>query len=240
MSDLALLVVEAPWFLPKKNSGQMYCLQFFEGVKKAVNKVKDSPNLNIYSCNFYDESSLSHALNHLVSTSEKRQIIYCGAHGDGDSVAEVELKALANSIKGKGQKVKGLILSSCWGGEDGTIALATGWDIDIGKRGAYKAHYGPNWVIAYKHSVDWMYSALFETALVHGFVESYKTDALNSTKSIIEVFVETLIKFNVDEQSFAWDDQGNRVSIRDTVRVWIRGKGATESTERTAEIFSSL
>ncbi|GAJ78958.1 hypothetical protein JCM18905_4980 [Vibrio sp. JCM 18905] len=57
-----------------------------------MNKNAKKSQLNIYSCDYYDNNSLEYALNHLTDTEENIQILYIGGHGDGKCVADASIK----------------------------------------------------------------------------------------------------------------------------------------------------
>lgn len=103
MNNIALLIAEAPWFSPKENHSQASCTSYFHGVKSIVNGRLNEGKLNIYDCSFYDAKSLEYAVQHLVNTSENRQIMYLGAHGDGNRIAKASLKKVSET-KNKWEK----------------------------------------------------------------------------------------------------------------------------------------
>lgn len=240
MPNIALLVAEAPWFSPKENHTQASCLPFFEGARKLINNQVSDGKLNIYNCTFFDTSSLKQAINHLIQTEEDRQILYLGGHGDGKKIANANLKTAIEHVRQSGDKIKGLIVSSCWGAINNTLSDALGWDVIPTER-SIKEIYGPNWVIGYKHPVNWFESALVETAIINSCSSYYINDPkkLNSSEGIISCLTEALLPFDVNNYQFA-SDLENGYSIKETIRVWIRPQGASYPKEITDLLFDKV
>ncbi|MBC7005491.1 hypothetical protein BIZ37_23310 [Photobacterium sp. BZF1] len=236
--NVALLVAESPWFSPKSNIGQASGLPFFEGVKKLLNTKVDQPQFNIYSCNYYDNKSLESALDHLVNTSESRQVLYLGGHGDGKNVANATLKTASQLIRDRGKKIKGLILSSCWGGLTDKIADSTQYGFDPNSMAATWVN-GPNWVISYRHPVSWFESAMIETSIVKTFCDAYRYYDINSRDAILDRFEYALRPFCIKDP-MAYSDEELCISVEETIRVWIRPQGAEYPKEVTEELFSRL
>ena len=237
--DVALLVAEAPWYSPKDNVGQASGLPFFEGVSRLVNTGLGDSRFNIYNSNYYDNSSLEQALDHLVNTRESRQILYLGGHGDGKKVSGATITKASNLIRDRGEKIKGLILSSCWGGLGNKISEATQYGFDP-KSDVGKMVNGPNWVVAYKHPVAWFESAIIETSLIKTFAEAYMNGGVNSKDTIFDHLVLALRAFSIEDY-IGFDERGRlEISVKDTLRVWIRAQGAEFPTEITDDIFDEL
>ncbi len=224
MKDVALLIAESPWWSPRENPGEASAYPFFEGIQKLLNKGNLKNHFNLYSANFYDNKSFEYAINHLIGTSELRQILYIGGHGDGKLVAEAPINQLTKTIKFNSNKIKGIIVSSCSGGKKDTVGEAT-WRLD---------NTGPNWVVAYRKPVLWFQSVLLEVSIIYNFAIEYMVKNLNSRKDIINVFEESLEPFDYDSQ-LGIDDTNN--SIKDVMRIWIRAQGAEFEREATDEIF---
>ena len=159
MKGVALLIAESPWWSPRVNPGEASALPFFEGIQKLLNKRKLKNLFNIYSANFYDNESLEYAINHLISTSEERQILYIGGHGDGNSVADAGIQKISKTIRSNSDKIKGVIISSCSGGKNQKISQAT-WVIGKG---------GLNWIVAYSDTILWFQSVLLEVSIIYNF-----------------------------------------------------------------------
>ncbi|EPG0367650.1 hypothetical protein I3260_16530 [Photobacterium damselae] len=239
--NVALLVAEAPWFSFKDNHDQASCLPFFEGIKRLVNDGTDKPQLNIYHCNYYDNKSLEHALNHLIETKEDIQILYIGGHGNerGSRIANATINKTSDLIRQRGKKLKGLIVSSCMAASTDNIAKSTEYGFNPNSN-SFQWVNGPNWVIGYKYAVSWFQSALVETAIIKEFTEAYHREGkLNSKADILECLVDALIPFDL-ETPFAEDKDYNSKSISETLRVWVRAQGADRPTEVTKELFELI
>lgn len=237
--NVALLVAEAPWFSFKTNHDQASCIPFFEGVKKIVNDSTDKPQLNIYNCNYYDNSSLEKALEQLVETREDIQILYIGGHGDGKRIADATIKKTTKLISENSKKIKGLIVSSCMAGLTDELAVASEGAFSNNPRSISWVS-GPNWIISYRYSVDWFPSALVETSLVRAFTEHYHQEGkLNSKADILDCFIDGLSPFNLHEY-FASDKDGNRQTLGDSIRIWARPQGASQPADVTEELLVKL
>lgn len=215
-------------------------MPFFEGTRKLINNQVSDGKLNIYNCTFFDTSSLKQAINHLIQTEEDRQILYLGGHGDGKKIANANLKATIEHVRQSGDKIKGLIVSSCWGAINDTLSDALGWDV-IPTEISIKEIYGPNWVIGYKHPVNWFESALVETAIIKSVSSCYINEPkkLNSTEGITSCLIEALLPFDINNYQFAEDDEYN-YSINETIRVWIRPQGSANPKEITEFLFEQI
>ncbi|MGD7036640.1 hypothetical protein [Methylotuvimicrobium buryatense] len=240
MSDVALLVAESPWFMPKDNFGQASGLPFFEGVKKILNSKLDDSHFNIYHSNFYDDTSLEQALDFLVQTRENKQILYLGGHGDGEYIADASIDKASDLIRDRGNNIKGLILSSCWGGKNDKVAAATQFGLNS-KSNRVNWVNGPNWVLAYRYPVLWFESAMIETSIVYTMANAYMNGRLNSRQDILNKFIDALRPFSI-EDIIGQDDETNKwdVSVKDTIRVWIRPQGSDIPSEVTESLFSEL
>lgn len=232
-SNIAILAVESPWWSPKSNIGQASSIPFFEGVIKYNNNDQNSTNL--YHSSFFDATSLSYALDHLVQTKEQYQILWVGAHGDGNHVADAKIKKISEKISANGKKIKGLILSSCWGGENKKIQDAAGFNCD--KNGSEV--YGPNWILSYKHSVTWFQSAIFETAIINSAIAHYRRSPVNSKSSIINMIAEGASSFQLDAE-FGYDREDKPVSLSECLTLWTRPQGASFPSDSTTELIKNI
>ncbi|MCE3220327.1 hypothetical protein G5C64_16000 [Vibrio diabolicus] len=235
--DVALLVAEAPWFSFKNNRDQATGLPFFTGIKQYVNKNAKKSQLNIYSCDYYDNNSLEYALNHLTDTEENIQILYIGGHGDGKCVADASIKKVSEMVKSKGRNIKGLIVSSCLAASKDTLSESTSWGIDDT---SFDIVNGPNWVISYKHSVDWFQSVLLETAIIKEFAEGYISEGkLNSKQDIITCFHNALFPFDLNIP-FANGEDGSPQTLSESIRFWVRPQGSSHPADVTKELLTGL
>ncbi|MEZ8021262.1 hypothetical protein AB4393_24195 [Vibrio splendidus] len=231
--DIALLVAEAPWFSFKDNRDQASGLPFFTGVKQYVNKNAKKSQLNIYSCDYYDNTSLKYALKHLTDTEENIQILYIGGHGDGKRVADASLDKISKMVKERGRNIKGLIVSSCSAASKGTLADSTSWGFDCDK---FDIVNGPNWVISYKYSVYWFESVLLETAIIKEFASGYiEKGKLNSKSEIMKCFENALVSFDLD-MPFAFDSKDNSKTLGESIRFWVRPQGSGSAADVTEEL----
>lgn len=230
--DVALLVAESPWYTPNVNQGAASSLPFFEGVKKLNNDRATDRRFNIYHCNFYDNSSFDRAIEHLAKASEERQILYVGAHGSAESIADAEIEHIADVIADAGGRVKGLIVSSCFVGSNAKLAKAS----ELGfKLNTLKEVRGPNWILAYTHSVDWLSSVMLETSVIHHFSMGYMKRTINSKAQILDVFNDAFALFNPNA-NFGWDANEHEKTLAECIRVWVRPQGAEFAKDVTEEL----
>lgn len=229
--SVALLIAESAWFSPKENKKQANFTPYADAIESLVD-LECKKIFNCYKTVFYDATSLTCALEHLCKTDEKRQILYIGAHGDGERLASVKLKKVGEIIAGNGKKIKGVIISSCWAGENDKLIKTIDWGIGSNSNIVN----GPNWVFTYKYSVDWHLSAVIEQRLLYVMSTAYCStpEELNSKTNIIDKIEEALNIFNPDLPI------AGEFSLKDTIRVWVRGQGAEFSKEVTSELLEQL
>lgn len=230
MSDVALLIAESIWFSPKENKGQVSFKEYGQAIENLMRFGAHNESFNVYNAGFYDKKSLKKCLDHLTDTNEERQILYVGAHGDGKKVSDANIKDVGAVITEKAGKIKGLIVSSCFAGQTEKLAQHSNWTFDD----KYNFVNGPNWVVAYRHAVDWHLSALLELHLLHSICFQYCQDptVLNSGAGIVEKFRETLDIFNPEMVIGSGGE-----TLSETFRLWIRPQGSSELKEATDELF---
>ena len=233
--DIALLVAEAPWFSFKNNRNQANSIPFFTGVKQYVNKSSKESQLNIYSCDYYDNNSLKYALKYLTDTEENIQILYIGGHGNGKNVADASLNKISDMVKERGRNIKGLIVSSCLAASKDTLSDSTSWGVDADRLNIVS---GPNWVFSYKYSVDWFQSVLLETAIIKEFSSEYIVQGkLNSKNNIIQCFKNALLSFDLD-MKFALDNNEDPKTLGESIRCWVRPQGSSFAVDVTEELLT--
>lgn len=176
--DFALLLLESPWWTPKSNPTRASSLPFFQGLERLHDY------FNIYYSTFYDTRSFEVALSQdLIHTHEKRQILYIGAHGTKTGIANGRASTLLEKVALHGDKIEGVIVSSCLVGSRESNLWAP---ILINKT---------RWVFAYRHEVGWLDSLLIELALLEALAlaeEGYGDDREN----LLHTFSGALAKFN--------------------------------------------
>ncbi len=178
LAEFALLVLESPWWTPRDNPLRASCLPFFQGLERVCN------GFNIYYATFYDTAGFEAALaSDLTYTSEKRQILYIGAHGDRGAIANSRASSLLRRVSDYGGKIEGVILSSCLVA-DRLENLAE----------VFSAR-SVRWIFGYTCEVDWIGSQLIELALLEALATSPEDIAL-STDSIITTLGSALSRFN--------------------------------------------
>ena len=179
MSDcFALLLLESPWWNPNINPTRASALPFFQGLERLHDY------FNIYYSTFYDTRGFEVALSQdLIHTHEKRQILYIGAHGNETSIANGRASTLLEKVALYGDKIEGVIVSSCLVGARESNLWAP---ILINKT---------RWIFAYRHEVGWLDSLFIELALLEALAlaeENYADDR----EILLHTFSEALAKFN--------------------------------------------
>lgn len=187
-------------------------------------------SFSVYNAGFYDKNSLQKCLEHLTKTNERRQILYVGGHGNGKKVSDASIKGMCDVITEMAGKIKGLFVSSCFAGKTDKLAQYSNWAIDD------KINFvnGPNWIMAYRHAVDWHLSTLLEMHILNSVCTQYCADPtiLNKGEGIIRVFSEALSIFNPDMPIGC---EGEKLS--ETLRLWIRPQGPTSLKDVTNRLF---
>lgn len=176
--SFALLLLESPWWTPKSNPSRASALPFFQGIERLHDY------FNIYYSTFYDTPGFDIALSQdLVHTHESRQILYIGAHGSESQIANGRASTILEKVAVHGKKIEGVIVSSCLvGARDSNL-----WNpLLINKT---------RWVFAYRHTVQWLDSALIEMALLEAIALADK-DYADNQDTLIETFAAALSKFN--------------------------------------------
>jgi len=179
MSDcFALLLLESPWWNPNINPTRASALPFFQGLERLHDY------FNIYYSTFYDTRGFEVALSQdLIHTHEKRQILYIGAHGNETSIANGRASTLLEKVALYGDKIEGVIVSSCLVGARESNLWAP---ILINKT---------RWIFAYRHEVGWLDSLFIELALLEALALAEKNYA-DDREILLHAFSEALSKFN--------------------------------------------
>jgi len=178
VDEFALLLLESPWWLPRENPLRASCLPFFQGLERLHD------GFNIYYSTFYDTPGFESALaQDLIHTSEKRQILYIGAHGQRSSIADGRATAILSKVSQHGRRIGGVIISSCNVAEreENLIELLVESKI--------------NWVFGYTRSIDWLASVLLELAIVESLVGT-TAEFDENEYLLLETISSALRKFN--------------------------------------------
>lgn len=180
--DFALLVLESPWWQPKLNPLRASALPFFKSLEALTD------GFNCYYSTFYDTRGFELALaEDLKHTSEKKQILYIGAHGSESSIAGGNIQSVIKKAASHSKKLQGVIVSSCLVGSK-TRQLSQIFFVDE-QRTPVK------WLWAYNCAVGWLNSMLLEIAIIEAIVD-FNRRQLARRSVIIEMFATALSKFN--------------------------------------------
>ena len=210
--DFALLLLESPWWLPRENPMRASCLPFFEGLERLHD------GFNIYYSTFYDTAGFESALAlDLIHTTEKRQILYIGAHGERGSIAGGRASTILSKVSQHGRRIGGVIISSCnvADKEENLVEVLDG---------------KVNWVFGYARAVNWLSSLLLELAIVESLVGT--TDEFDEDEGLLlDTFSRALNKFNPDAPFGANDEP-----LRDCIRLVQRAKFKHYPTDLTSDV----
>lgn len=214
-SDFALLLLESPWWLPRENPMRASCLPFFEGLERLHD------GFNIYYSTFYDTAGFEAALaQDLIHTTEKRQILYIGAHGERGSIADGRASTILSKVSRHGRRIGGVIISSCHVADKEENLVEVLIDGKI------------NWVFGYTRAVNWLGSLLLELAIVESLVGT--TDEFDEDEDLLlDTFSAALNKFNPDAPFGANDEP-----LRDCIRLVQRAKFKHYPADLTADVAS--
>lgn len=177
-NSFALLLLESPWWTPQINPTRASALPFFQGLERLHD------HFNVYYSTFYDTRGFETALStDLIHTHEKRQILYIGAHGTKGQIANGRASTILEKVALYGNRIEGLIVSSCLVGASDSNLLAP---LLMNKT---------RWVFAYRHSVNWLDTVFVELALLEALVFSDDGYA-DDQDALLTTFATALAKFN--------------------------------------------
>lgn len=211
-NDFALLLLESPWWLPRENPMRASCLPFFEGLERLHD------GFNIYYSTFYNTAGFEAALSQdLIHTTEKRQILYIGAHGERGSIADGRASTILSKVSQHGRRIGGVIISSCKVAdkEENLVEVLDG---------------KINWVFGYTRAVNWLGSLLLELAIVESLVGTTDEDD-EDEGLLLDIFASALSKFNPDAPFGA-----NGEPLRDCIRLVQRAKFKHYPADLTSDV----
>jgi len=149
-SGRAILVLEAPWELDSSDSNRSSVLPFVEGVAKL------SGDTEVYHANFYDKSSYQKALDCLCKSKFENTIVYVAAHGSTDKIGNLRLldALIKIGIKSRDYNITGVMLGSCFVGENNTTMEVCIEDTNI------------KWCAGYTSSSYWLIGTMIDCAII--------------------------------------------------------------------------
>lgn len=221
--DTTLLVLEQPWWPPKDDPKRSSVLPFLEGIARFN-------NIELRYSTFYDAQGFKLALEtDLTHTIEGRQILYIGMHGDWNKKSAREAAEIMECIRDFGEKIEGVILSSCYFGnriDNLKIALSK----------SANGSYGARWIFGYRYAVNWMETALIDMSVLNEIINK---KSLKKRDDIIDNFYYALNIYNKNA-IIASDRNNNEKTLSDSIQLVIRGQGAKEPREATFDLNLKL
>ncbi len=235
MGEIALLVLEGPWWTPAHKPKRPSVLPFLEGLEQYRG------DFNIYYSNFYENMGFQKALkDDLVHTREDRLFLYVAAHGGGRMIGAIEMEGgrfaatgmrLTTLLKGvrqvaKYSNIEGVILGSCTIGSNVSDFLST-------------LKYSPiNWIFGYTCEIDWIPSTLIDLSVFEHLIGLKKED-LRSRSRILDAFTAALQRFSGE---YAICQEGKRtVPLKYAISLFIRPRRpGAEPQDNTRELLENL
>lgn len=200
--DFALLILESPWWTPKENPSRASCLPFFQGLEKLYDR------FNIYYSTFYDTAGFEAALhNDLARTTEKKQIVYVGAHGNSSSIADGRASTVLKKIGFYAPKAEAVIVSSCMVGTRDDVL-----------RTPFYASNTIRWVFGYSCSIDWLTSTLLEVSLLEAILENDEYEPADE-RQVIKTFATALSRYNPNSLVGFDTNTQQQVKLSESIKI---------------------
>lgn len=207
-SNRAILVLEAPWELDFCDSNRVSVRHFIDGIGKLAGDTE------VYHANFYDKSSFKKALECLCKQRFENTIVYIAAHGYkkkiNNAVSISDLMFMVGE-KSKDYNITGLMLGSCFVGENTTT-------MQVYLEGTNMA-----WMSGYSSKSTWLEGTFIDCAILASMLNLDEEDYTN-----IELIVETLgISISGFSESFCIgeDYEGDKVRLRDSIQFVVQQRG---------------
>lgn len=200
----AILVLEQPWWDLSDDPDQTSVQHFLDGLARL-------DDLPIFYATFYDTSSFSLALQHLMSAQKlddvEHMILNIAGHGAGKFLGSTHLKTIFDRIAqhGKG-KVVGVMLDSCELGAQSEI-------IEAGMQNAKL-----KWVLSYNASVSWLKSMLIT---IRTLSEMASVEKSAKKEEFVAAFQRIFDAFNPNGRIDPNDDEEDAYCLSDTLAVFV-------------------
>ena len=146
MKKSALIILEQPWGLDKKDQNVVSVLPYFQGLERLAG------NFDLYHSNFYEAKSFAMALDELTQLDYKQYYLYIACHGAGARLGRMNLSSMLDKINNKAQQrnIVGVILGACL----------------VGNKTSHFEYFTQAssivWKIGYKCAVNWLDGTLLD------------------------------------------------------------------------------
>lgn len=219
----AILVLESPWELDERDSNRTSVMPFIEGVAKYAGDTE------VYHANFYDKRSFETALKLLCRSRADNTLVYIAAHGAKGKVAGAKIEDLIFAIgeQSREANISGLMIGSCFVGEDTTM-------MEVYLEGTYI-----KWCAGYGSSCEWLSGTMIDCAILAQMLELDEED-FSDRELLIECLAGALSPFS---KTFVigGDKKDHEVVLEDSIKFVVqpagRGNRAREATEEVLESY---
>jgi len=219
-ANRAIIVLEAPWNLDETDANRSSVLPFLQGVAKLAG------DTDVLHANFYDESSLIYAYNHLAKSHHKNAIMYIAAHGAYGEVGNVELSSIfaAAQVIAKRCNITGVLIGSCYSGEC-DLSLQAGIE-----RSQLR------WCAGYASSANWLQGTMVDCAILEAMLD-LPSSAYKKSEKMIERLAQAISPFS-SRYAIGDDYDDQPVSLRDSLQFVIQPEGQGQRARNVSqEVF---
>ncbi|WP_306397220.1 hypothetical protein [Telluria beijingensis] len=202
----AILVLESPWGLDKRDANRSSVRPFIEGMAKY------SGDVEVCHTVFYDEYSFEDGLKKLCRTPFRNTLVYVAAHGS-ETRAGADLTAISSAVRKRAKEfnISGMLLGSCFAGS-------------ITKAHQFTLQGSPlRWIIGYASECDWLTGTMIDCALLHEAVRFQKNSY--GQANLVKRFSQALAPFSAD--AYIGDDsEGEPTALRDSLQIVVQTPGS--------------
>lgn len=220
-SNRAILVLEAPWELDDSDSNRSSVMPFVEGIAKYAGGTE------VYHANFYDKSSFGKALDCLCKEKFRNTIVYMAAHGYKKETGNVKVSdaLVLIGIKSRGCNITGVMLGSCFVGENNTTMEACLEGTNL------------KWCAGYSSSSYWLSGTMIDCSIL-AHMSQLEGDDFKSRDLIIQTLGSAISNFS-SSCPIGEDYQEVSVSLEDSLQFVVQPAGQGQRARTvSSEVFS--
>ena len=204
----AILVLESPWNLDRRDANRSSVKPFIEGMAKYAGDVE------VYHANFYDAQSFEDALDKLCQVPHRNTVVYVAAHGS-PTHAGAHLTDVTLAVRRRSEEfnITGMLLGSCYAGH-ATQAH------QIGLEGSHL-----RWIIGYASACEWLSGTMIDCALLEEAVRFHKSSF--SRNNLVKRFSNALKPFS-SGTPIGRDLSKEPMALRDSLQIVVQPPGPRE------------